>query len=251
MKSTLSFIIAGVLFFIICVIAYMPASQVVGRVDIPANIAIVGVSGTIWEGKAQQIVVQGMPINNVHWDLSAWSLVMGRIHADIVAGNMRDADEIAFKGPVNFSMFDLSNVKSEDASLYFPVDRVLAGVQLPLPVNAGGRFRVLVDELRFAPQCEKLKASGDWLNATVSGTQGPIDFGEYNARLACEGDGVSIIVEEPNQLGLTLHAKLNDKFELTSVEGQFKPAPSLPAEVSQAALLFGQPDADGYTRFSL
>ncbi len=251
MKSTLLHIIVATLFFIICLLAYLPAKQVIGRVDLPPNVRIHGVSGTIWEGSAQQVVAQGIPVKDVRWELSAWSLLLGRLHADIVAGNMRDPEAVAFKGPLNISLFNLGHVSAEDASLYFPVDRVLAEVQLPLPVNAGGRFRVLVDELRFAPRCDKLQASGDWLNATVSGTQGPIDFGEYNARLLCEGEGISIKVEEPNKLGLTMHAILNDKFDLVSVEGQFKPDPSLPDEVTQAARLFGQPDADGYTRFKL
>ncbi|MCW8093278.1 type II secretion system protein N [Alteromonas sp. ASW11-130] len=251
MKSTLSLIFTGIIFFVICMIAYLPAAQVVNRLELPADIIISGVSGTIWEGKAQQIIVQGLPVKDVQWEISAWSLLLGRIHADVVAGNMRDADEIAFKGPINISLLDLKNINSHDASLYFPVDRVLAEVRLPLPVNAGGRFRVLVDELSFAPHCEQLNASGDWLNATVSGTQGPIDFGEYNAKLTCEGRGISIKVNEPNKLGLSMHAIFNEKFDLISVTGQFKPQPSLPAEVSQAALLFGLPDADGYTRFKL
>ncbi|MCW8109041.1 type II secretion system protein N [Alteromonas ponticola] len=251
MKSSLSFTLAGVVFFVICVLAYVPASQVLGRVALPANITISGVSGTIWDGKVQQVVVQGMPVKDVRWQLSAWSLLSGRVQADIVAGNIRDAEEVAFMGPISVSLFNVKNIRIADASLYFPVDRVLAEVQLPLPVNAGGRFRVLVNELEFTPDCHRLEATGDWLNATVSGTQGPIAFGEYTAKLACDGQGVSVSVDEPNKLGLTLKARLNSEFELVSVEGQFKPDPSLPEEVSQAALLFGQPEADGYTRFKL
>ncbi len=251
MKSTLSLIIVSIVFFIFFLVAYLPAKQVIGRVDMPPNVSIEGVSGTIWDGRAHQVVAQGMPVKDVRWELSVWSLLVGRVHADIVAGNMRDPEAIAFKGPLNINLFNLQHVSAEDVSLYFPVDRVLAEVQLPLPVNAGGRFRVVVDELRFAPHCEQLQASGDWLNATVSGTQGPIDFGEYTAKLTCEGKGVSVKVDEPNKLGLSLHAILNDNFELVRVEGQFKPDPSLPDEVSQAARLFGQPEADGYTRFKL
>ena len=67
----------------------MPAIQVIGRVDLPKNVSISGVSGTLWTGKAQTIVVNGLPINNVNWELSPLALLIGKVSAHVKAVQIR------------------------------------------------------------------------------------------------------------------------------------------------------------------
>ncbi|MEW9797736.1 type II secretion system protein N [Alteromonas sp. CYL-A6] len=246
MKSRSLWIAGGILAFVIFLIAYLPASQVLGRLSLPKNVSVSGISGTLWEGKARLIVANGLPIENLRWSLNPLSLLAGRISAELNAGELRNPDAIAFKGPVSVSLFNPDHIASEDLVLYLPADRVLANVPLPLPVNAGGRFRVRLDELAFGPACDTLRGTGDWLNATVAGTQGPIDFGSYTATLRCEGDSIGIRVNGNNLLGLSMDAVVSADFKTIDVTGQFKPDDSLPEEVHQAARFFGQPGADGY-----
>ncbi len=251
MKSRIGWIVGGVLAFLIFLIAYLPASQVIGRIDLPRNVAVSGVSGTIWEGKVQTVVANGLPIYDLKWDVNPWTLVMGQVSVTLNAGNFRDAEAIAFEGPVSTSLFNLEHVESDGFLLFLPVDRVLAEVPLPLPVNAGGRFRVRLETLSFGPACESLQGFGDWLNATVAGTQGPIDFGNYTAKLACDGEDITINVEEPNMLGLTMNAVVAPDFNVKGVTGRFKPDDSLPNEVHQASRFFGQPGPEGYIAIDL
>ncbi len=246
MKSRVLWIVVGLLAFVIFLLANLPATQVIGRTTLPDNLAMSGVSGTIWNGRAQTVVANGLPVDNLEWDVNPWSLLTGTLSMKVKAGDLRDATSIAFKGPLSIDLFSFEHVEAEDFLLYLPVDRVLAEVQLPLPVNAGGRFRVQLDALSFGPGCETLNGTGDWLNATVAGTQGPIDFGSYSAQLRCEGESIGVRVEEPNMLGLTMDAVLQPDFSGMTVNGRVKPDDSLPDEVHQAALFFGQPDADGY-----
>ena len=96
-----------------------------------------------------------------------------------------------------------------------------------------------------------MSGTGDWLNATVAGTQGPIDFGTYSAKLRCEGDDIGISVSEPNLLGLSVDAIVAMNLKRINVEGKFKPDESLPEEVHQASRFFGQPDANGYIAVKL
>jgi len=251
MKFRVSWLIGGLIAFIIFAIAYMPAAQVVGRINLPNNIAISGVTGTLWSGKATTIVVNELPINNVKWELSPLALLIGKVSATLKAGNLRDVDDIAFEGPVKTSLFNLNKVATENFSIYLPVSRVLAQVKLPLPVNAGGRFKVKLTELSFGPHCEVLNGTGDWLNATVAGTQGPIDFGTYSAQLRCDGEDIGITVKEPNLLGLSLDAVIGVAKNKIKIKGRFKPDESLPREVHQASRFFGQPDTDGYIPIAL
>ncbi len=251
MKSRLGWIAGGLLAFIICLLVYLPASQVVGRLTLPNTVRISGVSGTIWNGQAQMAMINGLPMKNLEWQIHPLSLLWGTLSADIKAGNLRDANDIAFEGPVAVNVFSLHPIESSGFLLFLPANRVLAQVPLPLPVDAGGRFRVRLDMLAFGPKCDELHGFGDWLNATVAGTKGPIDFGNYTAELSCKGEDIGIEVKEPNLLGLSMTATVSPDFKSIKVGGQFKPDPSLPAEVSQAARMFAQPDPDGYTRFSI
>ena len=95
MKSKFGWLVGGIVAFLIFAIAYMPAIQVIGRVDLPKNVSISGVSGTLWTGKAQTIVVNGLPINNVNWELSPLALLIGKVSAHVKAGNIRDVNDIA------------------------------------------------------------------------------------------------------------------------------------------------------------
>ncbi|QJR80822.1 type II secretion system protein N [Alteromonas pelagimontana] len=251
MKFRLGWIAAGILIFLTFLIAYLPANQIVGRLTLPENVQMYGVSGTIWNGKAQQVLVQGIEVSNVSWDVQPLHLLVGELAAHVRGGNLRQADTVAFEGPVSVNLFNTDKIEADGFLLFLPVDRVLSQVPLPLPVNAGGRFRVRLEELEYGPDCSRLIGTGDWLNATVAGTQGPIDFGSYSAKLRCEGNGIGVTVEEPNMLGLSMDATVSAGFENFSVSGQFKPDDSLPEEVHQAAQFFGKPNASGYIRFEL
>ncbi len=251
MKSKVSWILGGIVAFLLFAIANMPAVQVIGRVNLPSNVSLSGISGTLFNGKAQTVVANGLPINNVKWQLNPLYIFLGKIHLDVKAGNVRDKNDIAFEGPITTGLFSQERVKTENFTVYLPVDRVLAKVRLPLPVNAGGRFKVNLNELDFGPTCRALSGTGDWLNATVAGTQGPIDFGTYSAKLRCEGDDIGVTVSEPNLLGLSMDAVIATNMKNVKVSGKFKPDDSLPNEVHQASRFFGTPDADGYIPIKL
>jgi general secretion pathway protein N len=178
-------------------------------------------------------------------------MLIGNIKLDLKAGNIRDKNDIAFEGPITTGLFSQETINTENFTLYLPVDRVLAQVRLPLPVNAGGRFKVSLNDLTFGPTCQSLDGTGDWLNATVAGTQGPIDFGTYSAKLRCEGDDIGILVSEPNLLSLSMDAVIPTTMKNIRVSGKFKPDDSLPQEVHQAARLFGAPDSSGYIAIKL
>ncbi|GAB5392103.1 MAG: hypothetical protein Altm1KO_16210 [Alteromonas macleodii] len=182
MKSKVSWILGGIIAFLLFAIAYMPAVHVIGRIALPSNVAVSDVSGTLFSGKAQTVVVNGLPINNVKWELSPLHMLIGKIKLNLKAGNIRDKNDIAFEGPITTGLFSQNSVNTENFTLYLPVDRVLAQVRLPLPVNAGGRFKVSLSDLTFGPACQSLNGTGDWLTRSVAGTLGHIDFGTYSCK---------------------------------------------------------------------
>lgn len=245
-------VFAGVLLYVILLIAYLPAHQVSSRFALPDSINISGVSGTVWHGNIDRLVINNIPVNQLNWSISAWSLLLGQLDLQLEAGNMREASSIAFKGPVSLNILDPLSFAAEEFQLYLPVDRVLAEVQLPLPVAASGRFRVNISQLLFEQgMCEQLSATGDWLNASVAGTQGPIELDTFTAQLHCEAQNYVIEVAEPNAFGLSLTATATADFQTITLDSKFKPDANLPREVHEAAMFFGEPDNQGYRYYSI
>ncbi|MDF2179224.1 type II secretion system protein N [Aliiglaciecola sp. CAU 1673] len=228
--------------YLIFLVAYLPAVQVLPRLPLPSQLSLQGVSGTVWQGNALRLSYQGLPIENLSWQLSPWGLLLGKANITVKAGNSRDAEQIALEGQVGASA---SSIASDGLTLYLPTDLVISQLPLPLPVNAKGRFKVTLDELEYGPDCQALLGKGQWLNAQVAGTQGFIDLGNFDADLGCVEGDITLNVKEPNRFGLSAEARIPANFKV-KISGKFKPDPSLPQEVHNAAKLFGQPDSQGY-----
>lgn len=244
MTSKLKWGLAGLLVYIVFLVAYLPATTALSFVKLPPNIQVYGVSGTLWHGKAEQLVVNQLPVQGVEWELGFFPLLIGNASVDISAGNQRASEEIAFSGHVSISLTNPQAISAEDAQAFLPTSLLVSQLALPLPVNAGGRIRVFLSTLDYDGGCETLIGNGSWLNASVAGTQGPIGLGTFNADLACQAPNITVDVQPNNSLGLDVLATVTPQMGI-SVDGQFKPDADLPAEVHQAAKFFGQANADG------
>lgn len=231
--------------YVLFLIYHLPATQVLSRVTLPDSVSLSDISGTVWQGEAKTVSIQGIPVDKLHWDVNVLALLIGSLSADLKAGNVRATDEIAFSGPVSVSLFNANHFSLSDFNLYLPSNLVIAQMPLPIPVDAGGRFRVQLEEADFPGRCETLSGKGQWLNASIEGLGEPVNMGTFEAALSClEGDTL-LDIQEPNAFGLSARARVPMNMQIT-VEGRFKPADSLPKAVHDAAKFFGQPDADGY-----
>jgi general secretion pathway protein N len=239
--------------YVILVIAYLPAAHVVSYVQtnnpkLPA--AIGQVEGTLWTGKVDKIISQGIVMNNLRWELSPWSLLLGKASIDLNGGKIRESEQAYVKGNISASLFNPQNISAHELKLFLPARSVMAQVPLPVPVTADGRFRVEIEEFEFNNACVNLIGKGSWLKGTVSGPSGVIDFGNFDANLACEGEQFVIQIQPANKLNLDAKVLLSvtGKYE---INGRFKPSDDMPREVQQAANFFGAADNDGFRKINL
>jgi general secretion pathway protein N len=242
MKSALKWGSLGLLVYFIFLIVKLPAVHVLSKIPPATGVNVSGISGTIWSGHAQRAQSNGLPMNNVNWSLSFFPLLLGKISADIKAGNIRDVDQISVNGHISFSG---QRLQTDDLLAYIPTNLVMNLVTLPMPVQANGRFKVQLDEVDYEAGCQSFTGKGQWLNANYTGTTGVIDLGSFDADLSCQDGDIVVDVKPPNSFGLTAKAIIpaNMKFK---IEGRLKPEASLPKEVHQAAQFLGKADADGY-----
>ena len=235
-------ILAALTLYLIFLIQQLPANQALSWVSLPANVQISGVSGTVWDGKTQLAVINGMPVRDVRWQLSALPLLWGEASLRIQAGNARDSQQLTFNGELALSA---SSVSATDLTLYVPASMALANVPLPVPVDANGRFKVAIEQAQWQGKCVALSGQGDWLNAAVAGTQGLISLDSFHARLSCAGDDLQVRIDPDNIFNLDATAAVTPQGKY-QIQGKFKPAARLPEEVHQAARFFGRTDADGF-----
>ncbi|GGD76990.1 type II secretion system protein N [Lacimicrobium alkaliphilum] len=246
-RQTLIVLVLGLCAYVVFLIAKLPAEQLVARVDLPDNLKVQNVSGTLWQGQIEQMSIQGIPIRRLEWQLSPWGLLTGKAVLDLQAGNIRNPEELSLTGEVSLSK---DAVGARDLMIYVPADLIIAQLPLPLPVNARGRFKVNLQELDYARQCQSLEGTGQWLNAEVAGAQGYIPLGNFDAGLSCRDNAVLVSIEEPNSFGLSAEAAISPELNIR-VNGRFRPSQDLPQEVHEAARLFGQPDDQGYFQIRL
>ncbi|MEP1385096.1 MAG: type II secretion system protein N [Paraglaciecola sp.] len=242
MKSVLKWSLLALVVYAIFLVVKLPAVQVLTRIDLGKDLKISGISGTIWEGQLEQVVVNGIPLNDVNWSLSFFPLLTGKASAEISAGNIRDLEQISLNGSVTISQ---QRVQAEDLVAYVPAELVVSALPLPIPVEANGRFKVQLTSLDYTKSCQVIDGAGQWLNASFTGPKDVINLGNFNADLSCLDENIIVDVKEPNSFGLSAKVTLpaNMKFK---VNGRFKPDADLPKEVHQAATFFGKPDANGY-----
>lgn len=248
MKNTSLLVLASILTFMFFLVAKMPANQVISRVTLPENISVTGVSGTLWNGNATQLLYNGLQVLDVNWHLDFLPLLIGRASLSIDAGSTRNPESIAFNGEVALSRNHLS---INDGTLFAPAPLLLAQVQLPLPVSAKGRVKVEIDALEYANEgCETLMGKGFWLNGEVAGLQEQIALGNFEATLYCDNGPVEVTTNPENSLNMasTVTIHHNGKFALT---GKFKPEDSLSKEVHGAARNFFEVDNEGFYSIDL
>lgn len=82
MKRLWPLIALGVGAFVIFALVTLPASVVLSRLG-SAGVSATGVSGSIWNGKAQVLQVSGAQIGSVEWDLHVLPLFTLHLNADV------------------------------------------------------------------------------------------------------------------------------------------------------------------------
>ena len=73
-------VIALYLFFLITT---LPATVALAAINLPKNITLSSISGTIWSGNARQLHVSGVALGSVNWELHPLNLIIGELSADV------------------------------------------------------------------------------------------------------------------------------------------------------------------------
>lgn len=111
MKQTTLLVSVGLLFLILFLIIKLPASVAYYFIkDNIAGLQLTNIEGTVWDGRAGIVAYQEHKFTNVHWQLSASALIIGRTVLEIKSRDPRYPlkASIARRGEGNLSIQQLT-----------------------------------------------------------------------------------------------------------------------------------------------
>lgn len=244
MKRLWPLVALGVGAFLIFAVVTLPASIVVSWLG-SSGVYAGGVSGTIWNGRAQVLQIQGINVGSVEWKLHALPLLTAHANADVkvtrIDGFAQTQLSVAPTGTIH--------LKSLSASL--PLSA--------LPANAlpggwagtlNGRFQQLTLENGWPTQVNGSLEVRD-LNGPASK---PAKAGSYVIQFdpaASSADvlkgAISDVGDGPLQVNGTLQLKSDRSY---AVEALVAARPDAPRNLVQALEFLGPADAQGRRQFN-
>ena len=234
---------AGVVAFLVFLVALMPAGQLAAR--LPPGIDLAGLSGTIWSGRAKTLTVNGRTLGALAWSCRPWRLVVlewscrltlsppnGELGGDVSGdfhGNVAAED---VRGRVPISLFEGGTTpRGWSGELEFDLAEVRVVDRRP----ASARGTLFARGLRAAgPNAQVL---GDFELVVGEGTVGGAAL---NGRL--------------RDLGGPLHVRGAIELDPDGryfVTGDAAPGPGAGPAIFESLSFLGPPDAQGRRPFAI
>ncbi|MGQ8366505.1 type II secretion system protein N [Glaciecola sp. 1036] len=237
--KTWQWILFSIIVYVVFLVAYAPASLIQLAAKDNPNLAIVTPTGTLFNGVAERVIVNGISIEKVEWTLSALPLLWLDAQVNVNAGNVRNTDQIYIKGLIQTSLLNPKYLHAEDFQAYLPIKQILAQRQLPVVITADGRIRINLTEFTQEDGCISLSGTGSWPNASVTANNKLIELGDFEAQLSCQQNNYLLTIAGDNEIKLNAQISISASGAITPT-GTFTIDPSLPPEIKQAAPYFGR-----------
>ncbi|THB70163.1 MAG: type II secretion system protein N [Gammaproteobacteria bacterium] len=201
----------GIIFFVIFLIATIPATFVTNNMlDEKAPIKLYNVSGSAWSGKAGVMQLGDKQLQKFEWDLKALPLIFGTIKFDF---SFRIKSSTA-SGTVALSSFGSGEISIDDTKLNIKSDDVPDFLPIPEPLKLKGPLKVDIEELDISEEMIPVyaQATAQWRKSTaVIGDQN-YDLGEFDLNAYSEDDKVYITIKDTKKNG-PIEAKLSSEIQ--------------------------------------
>lgn len=148
MKTSIKYILLGLVFYFIFIIVQLPANKVyyfaediLDDQDIPLE--IYGLSGSVWKGQAKRITYDGKYFNQVAWEFHPLALLTGNVSSSVRFKNS-DANASGL-----FSYSFTGNLTAENIRLNMQATEALKMAKIPA-FKLGGEFKLNLPRLVLA-----------------------------------------------------------------------------------------------------
>jgi general secretion pathway protein N len=244
MKRLWPLIALGVGAFVIFALVTLPASVVLSRLG-SAGVSASGVSGSIWNGKAQVLQVRGVNVGTVEWDLHVLPLFTLHLNADVKVSRV---DGFASTG---LSVGPGGKVTLQGLTASLP----LSAINNPQLSGWTGQLNAKFARLTL-DKGWPVEVDGTLDAVDVMGPpRKPANVGSYRvvfdpAASTAEllQGAVSDAGNGPLQINGTIKLKADRSYELDALVAS---KPNTPQQLARALEFLGPPDAQGRRQFSM
>ncbi|MBY5994002.1 type II secretion system protein N [Ferrimonas balearica] len=240
----LKYTLLGVVLYLMFLLVNVPAALVWQLAPLPKGVNAAGLSGTLWQGQADQLTVAGRQLEQVSWELHPSQLLMGQAGLSFRLGGGVARGE----GTLSYGFGGL-----EVDSLRFsaPLPWLLGNTRLPFRTQLNGAATLsLNDSAQGSPWCDRL--SGRVLVDTldVRNQFGQFPLGNLAGTLSCEQGNLKLLMDEAeNEIGVQGQAMLLADNQV-QVAASIRPTDAQPEDLRKALAFLGQPDGEGAYPFN-
>lgn len=232
----------GGLVFVAVGIATLPASLVVSR--LPSQVALDGVSGSIWSGSATSVSYQGVPVGALWWTARPAALFAGRLEYDVDVrrpdGYVRGRIATTFGGAVT----------AQDVQLALPITALNPN---PPPSAWRGDLQGTVQRARLESGWPvDLVADLGMLRLQPPGA--PLNVGNFAVAFdegASTPDKLVGRVRDTDAPVVVRAQLVVNRNRSYTLEGEVAPKPNAPAEITNSLAFLGPADAMGRRAFTI
>lgn len=239
-KGWIRYVALGVVAYLVFLIATLPAKQAYGLVAPKlAPLALYGVEGTVWSGRAAAVMVRGVQLESVAWNLELLPLLQGRIQAHLIFQTSGGT------GNARVGRRPGGTLYLGDVNTRIPVAQIAP--LLPMrPVNVGGILDVKLRELTMgAAGIERVLGTVDWKEGAVLAPK-QVTLGDFSIAFVETKQGVEAQIRDsgsgPLEAKGTLRLGQDGSYEF---RGALAARNSASPELSQALQFIGRAGPDG------
>ena len=235
--------LVGLAVFVTVGIATLPASLLIGR--LPPELVVEGVSGSVWNGGADAIRVQGTAMGSVSWRAQPAALLHGELayHVEVtradgyVRGRIAAVGGGALTGERIEMSLPITALQSQVAADAW--DGVLAGVVQSVRLERGWPVQLV----------------GKFTVTDLKPPSSTLRIGTYEIDFDGRAPNESALIGRVRELedaALLVRAQLAIRRDRSYLlEGEVTPRPNAAPEVGRAVAFLGRPDASGRRAFEI
>ena len=244
MKKWLAVSAAFLAVYLGFVIAFLPASFVFNKIQLPNNIQIGQISGSVWHSKIETLVINKTPVNNIEVTLNWLSIFTLNPSVNITFGGA------IYNGPEGELVASgfFADLKITDLKVEVIANDVAQQLPLPIPVQAKNSLLITANKFVLGkPLCQQLLGKVQWRDAAITALSEQVPLGTLSAALTCQKGKVIAKLDEKNDLGVTFTAEIGRNGN-ASGNGYLTPHSQLPQAIEQVLPFLGRKDKQGRYR---
>jgi general secretion pathway protein N len=231
--------------YMVFLLASAPLALVINNIKLPKNIALQGVSGSIWQGEIVKVTINNNEIEKVKTRVSFWSLFSLSPSVQVTFGDaMSSGPEGKLNLTVSSEQFALTEVE-----VFMSANDIATQLSLPIPLSAQGNVELFLSEIVIVTgdqlSCSKAQGEVLWSRAGVVALEQNIKLGKFTTEISCDEGNLLARVSPKNNLGLSFDGVLALTTQKISGKGYLQPGAKFPTQLKSALSFLGRPDNQG------